>query len=42
MDKPTKKEFNEAYDIIMRYIDDEPNTRPLFHKLLSFYLKVNK
>lgn len=36
--KPTKKEFANAYDVIMSYIDTEPNSRRLFHALLSFYL----
>ena len=36
--KPTWEEFEDAYSIIMAYIDTEPNSRPLFHALLSFAL----
>jgi len=36
--KPTWKEFEEAYAVIMAYIDTEPHSRPLFHALLSFAL----
>ena len=38
--KPTRKEFFDAYVIIMAYIDDEPNSRKLFHSLLSFGLSI--
>ena len=38
--KPTRKEFFDAYVIIMAYIDDEPNSRKLFHSLLSFGLGI--
>ena len=38
--KPTRKEFFDAYAVIMAYIDDEPNSRKLFHSLLSFGLSI--
>ena len=38
IDKPTFEEFCKAYNVIMRYIDTEPNSRPLFHALLNFKL----
>jgi len=38
--KPTKKEFHDAYCVIMAYIDTEPNSRKLFHALLSFTLQM--
>ena len=38
--KPTRKEFFDAYVVIMAYIDDEPNSRKLFHSLLSFGLGI--
>ncbi|GAI96488.1 unnamed protein product, partial [marine sediment metagenome] len=38
--KPTRKEFFDAYVTIMAYIDDEPNSRKLFHSLLSFGLGI--
>ena len=37
--KPTLKEFEEAYGVVMAYIDTEPHSRPLFHALLSFALQ---
>ena len=40
MSKPTRKEFFDAYVVIMAYIDDEPNSRKLFHSLLSFTLSM--
>ena len=40
--KPTYDEFVAAYLIIMNYIDDEPESRPLFHALLTFSLKKMK
>lgn len=40
--KPTWKEFQDAYGVIMAYIDTEPDSRKLFHALLSFYLKKMK
>jgi len=38
--KPTRKEFFDAYVTIMAYIDDEPNSRKLFHALLNFSLGI--
>jgi len=38
--KPTRAEFEEAYSVIMSYIDTEPNSRKLFHALLSFALQM--
>ena len=38
--KPTRKEFHDAYCVIMAFIDTEPESRPLFHALLSFALKL--
>jgi len=38
--KPSRKEFFDAYVVIMAYIDDEPNSRKLFHSLLSFGLSI--
>ncbi len=40
--KPTWEEFRDAFDVIMAYIDTEPNSRKLFHALLSFYLRKSK
>ena len=40
--RPKFDEFCEAYCVIMDYIDDKENSRPLFHKLLSFYLLESK
>ena len=37
--KPTFEEFKAAYGVIMSYIDTEPDSRKLFHALLSFMLK---
>jgi len=37
--KPTFDEFKEAYGTIMSYIDTEPDSRPVFHALLTFMLK---
>ena len=37
--KPSWKEFRKAFITIMDYIDDEPHSRPLFHALLTFYLR---
>ena len=37
--KPSWAEFEEAYGVIMAYIDTEPHSRPLFHALLSFALR---
>ena len=39
MAKPTYLEFCEAYETIMSYIDTEPDSRKLFHALLTFRLK---
>jgi hypothetical protein len=38
--KPTREEFEQAYSVIMSYIDTEPNSRKLFHALLSFALQM--
>jgi hypothetical protein len=38
--KPTRKEFYDAYCVIMAFIDTEPNSRKLFHSLLSFGLQL--
>jgi len=40
--KPSFDEFLEACWVIMDYIDDEPDSRKLFHTLLSFKLKKMK
>lgn len=40
--KPSWKEFQDAYHTVMRYIDDEPNSRPVFHALLTFMLRKMK
>ena len=40
--KPTWEEFCEAYNVIMQYIDTEPDSRTVFHSLLSFMLKKMK
>tara|TARA_R110002073_G_scaffold150508_1_gene304655 strand:- start:400 stop:534 length:135 start_codon:yes stop_codon:yes gene_type:complete len=37
--KPTWDEFCNAYNTIMNFIDTEPESRPLFHALLTFMLK---
>lgn len=38
--KPSLDEFDEAYSVIMAFIDTEPGSRPLFHALLSFKLRL--
>lgn len=38
--KPSRKEFEEAYGVIMAFIDTEPHSRPLFHALLSFAISL--
>jgi hypothetical protein len=38
--KPTRKEFFDAYETIMRYINDEEDSRKLFNELLNFALRV--
>ena len=40
--KPAWEEFVEAYDVIMAYIDDEPDSRKVFHSLLTFRLNKEK
>jgi len=40
MNEVSLKEFNEAYQTIMAYIDDKPNSRPLFHALLSYHISI--
>jgi hypothetical protein len=40
--KPTWNEFVDSYNTIMGYIDTEPESRPLFHALLTFMLKKMK
>ena len=42
MAKPTYHEFCMAYYTIMEYIDTEPNSRQLFHALLTFRLNKSK
>ena len=38
--KPSLEEFDQAYSVIMAFIDTEPGSRPLFHALLSFKLRL--
>ena len=38
--KPSLEEFDQAYSVIMAFIDTEPQSRPLFHALLSFKLRL--
>jgi hypothetical protein len=38
--KPSRKEFFDAYVTIMAYINDEEDSRKLFHSLLDFALKI--
>lgn len=40
--KPAWEEFVEAYGVIMAYIDDEPDSRKVFHSLLTFRLNKEK
>lgn len=40
--KPTWNEFCDAYNVIMAFIDTEPESRPVFHALLTFMLKKMK
>jgi hypothetical protein len=40
--KPTREEFDEAYHVIMSFIDTEPNSRRLFHALLNFRLQLEE
>lgn len=42
MAKPTYFEFLMAYYTIIEYIDTEPNSRKLFHELLTFRLNKSK
>ena len=42
MNKPSYDQFVEAYHVIMTYIDTEPNSRKLFHALLSFRMHKMK
>lgn len=41
-DKPTMEEFEEAYSVMMRFIDTEPNSRKLFHAMVSFALQMRR
>lgn len=34
------EEFWKAYRVVMREIDNRPNTRPLFHKLVELALTI--
>jgi len=34
------KELEHALNVILNYIDDKPNTRPLFHELVNFWQQV--
>lgn len=40
--KPTWNEFCDAYNVIIAFIDTEPESRPVFHALLTFMLKKMK
>ena len=40
MKEVTYEEFRKAYHTIMGYIDDKPDSRPLFHALLSYHISI--
>jgi hypothetical protein len=40
MKEITFEEFREAYHTIMAYIDNKPNSRPLFHALVSYHISI--